>query len=342
MGWKNDQTTLLIVNAQTGSFSGLFVYSPSPGTGTLIASIAAAAGTDPFGNSYPAGLMTQQGGVAGDLLATLAAGSLTFGQHGGASLASAGLVPLSDIVLQLQSGRATGHAQQMIQVSDANPVCLVPPAAGAAVSSSYAEIQGDLALQDTGTPTPFSGGSVVYSTAGQPHMTQDSGLSMSLSGSRLANVAGTVITSTAITALGSLTVPGGDVQAGSSYLCHASGSFTTAALAPSNQRMILYWGGTGGTIIAELDPPVTAGLTGAGWFCDCEVNWLSTTSVEVAMTVGWHNGSGVAASQTFFVVVLTTALVTTGSNDLTLAWKWGSVPAGTSFVCDTIRFAKAA
>jgi hypothetical protein len=37
-------------------FSGLFIYSPAPGPGTLVASFAAAAGTDPYGNKYPADL----------------------------------------------------------------------------------------------------------------------------------------------------------------------------------------------------------------------------------------------------------------------------------------------
>ena len=37
-------------------FSGLFIYSPAPGPGNLVASFAAAAGTDPYGNKYPADL----------------------------------------------------------------------------------------------------------------------------------------------------------------------------------------------------------------------------------------------------------------------------------------------
>lgn len=41
-----------------GAGSGLFVYSPSPGANTLVASIAQAAGTDPYGNAYLAGMVT--------------------------------------------------------------------------------------------------------------------------------------------------------------------------------------------------------------------------------------------------------------------------------------------
>jgi len=51
MTWGGNQVTLLIIDA-SGAFTGLFVYSPVPGPGNLIFSIAAAAGTDPYGNAY--------------------------------------------------------------------------------------------------------------------------------------------------------------------------------------------------------------------------------------------------------------------------------------------------
>jgi hypothetical protein len=35
---------------------GLFVYDPAPGPGTLVGSFTGQAGTDPYGNSYPAGV----------------------------------------------------------------------------------------------------------------------------------------------------------------------------------------------------------------------------------------------------------------------------------------------
>lgn len=61
MGWQNNIFPLLIIDA-SGAFTGLFVYSPAPGNGNLIASIAAAAGTDPYGNAYKAGMQIQGGG----------------------------------------------------------------------------------------------------------------------------------------------------------------------------------------------------------------------------------------------------------------------------------------
>jgi hypothetical protein len=40
-----------------GDAGGIFLYAPTPGPGNLIASIAAEAGTDQYGNSYPGGIL---------------------------------------------------------------------------------------------------------------------------------------------------------------------------------------------------------------------------------------------------------------------------------------------
>jgi hypothetical protein len=52
--WTNQLTNLIILVAGSG-FSGFFTYSPSPGAGNLIQSLAGSAGTDPYGNPYPQG-----------------------------------------------------------------------------------------------------------------------------------------------------------------------------------------------------------------------------------------------------------------------------------------------
>src|SRR5258708_7022195 len=57
MKWQNQNVfPLLIINAW-GTFTGLFVYSPAPGAGNLVDSVAAAAGTDPYSNAYLAGMV---------------------------------------------------------------------------------------------------------------------------------------------------------------------------------------------------------------------------------------------------------------------------------------------
>lgn len=58
MGWNSQNiTNLLIIQAGQG-FTGLFIYSPSVGTGNLIGSWAGQAGTDPYGNAYNQNLST--------------------------------------------------------------------------------------------------------------------------------------------------------------------------------------------------------------------------------------------------------------------------------------------
>jgi len=57
MTWGNSIFPLLIIEA-SGGYSGLFVYSPAPGANTLIASVAATNGTDPWGNAYLSGYTT--------------------------------------------------------------------------------------------------------------------------------------------------------------------------------------------------------------------------------------------------------------------------------------------
>ncbi len=54
MGWNNQLMTLLVIGTG-GNYTGLFVYQGTPGPGNLVFSIAATAGTDPYGNTYLAG-----------------------------------------------------------------------------------------------------------------------------------------------------------------------------------------------------------------------------------------------------------------------------------------------
>lgn len=56
--WSNTATNLIVLIEAITGYSGLFAYSPSPGAGNLVLSLTAAAGTDPYGNAYQAGLTT--------------------------------------------------------------------------------------------------------------------------------------------------------------------------------------------------------------------------------------------------------------------------------------------
>lgn len=73
MGWSQNIFQLLIV-VSGPPFTGLFVYSPGPGAGNLIASVTAAAGTDPYGNHYDQGITSYDntfGGVTNILGAVI-------------------------------------------------------------------------------------------------------------------------------------------------------------------------------------------------------------------------------------------------------------------------------
>ena len=53
--WSNQSVSLIVISAG-GGFTGLFVYSPTPGAANLIASIAPANGTDTYGNAFVQGV----------------------------------------------------------------------------------------------------------------------------------------------------------------------------------------------------------------------------------------------------------------------------------------------
>lgn len=70
MTWGNSIFPLLIITP-SGGFTGLFLYSPGPGPGNLIGSWTAQAGTDPFGNTYPAGINVTAGVLSDVVVSSL-------------------------------------------------------------------------------------------------------------------------------------------------------------------------------------------------------------------------------------------------------------------------------
>lgn len=54
--WSNSTPDLIVLIEEIAGYSGMFGYSPSIGAGNLVLSIAAAAGTDPYGNDYEEGI----------------------------------------------------------------------------------------------------------------------------------------------------------------------------------------------------------------------------------------------------------------------------------------------
>ena len=94
--WTNQAVSLIILTEQATGFSGLFGYSPVVGAGNLIFSVSAAAGIDPYGNSYPQGVSSDVGAVTTTALTTnsvtVNSGPLLFytSEHAGGTVFTAG------------------------------------------------------------------------------------------------------------------------------------------------------------------------------------------------------------------------------------------------------------
>lgn len=76
MPWSNQAIDLIIIQAVISGFTGLFIYDPAPANGTLIISETAAAGEDPDGNIYQAGVTSYLPGNTG-VFSQLLNGGLT-------------------------------------------------------------------------------------------------------------------------------------------------------------------------------------------------------------------------------------------------------------------------
>jgi hypothetical protein len=79
VGWESSGLfQVVIITGSSGS--GLFVYSPTPSPGHLVASIAATGGVDPFGNLYLQGVTSYHPGGVPVLAAQLSDAQTTFWQ----------------------------------------------------------------------------------------------------------------------------------------------------------------------------------------------------------------------------------------------------------------------
>lgn len=180
---------------------------------------------------------------------------------------------------------------------------------------------------------------------GNPETVSGAGWTGNTTASKLAqvnNVSG--LATAALTSCGFTVVPGGDVEAGTTYKIHASGFYSTGASAPTGITFGVFWDGIGGTNVASATPSGTIGnnITAASWYLDAEVNWKSGTEAEVTLVLGWRNANGIANSLFFYTVADTTGLVTNATKNLSVGVQWSSAPAGTSFGCDICRFERKA
>jgi hypothetical protein len=119
-GWENS-TFIRVIVIEGVPYSGIFFYSPTLGTGNLVGSWTSQAGTDPYGNPYPAGLALYDG--SGDLIGNWNTSGLTIqaqpNSGGALSIGAAGTSGASP-ALELTSGLApAGTNPLFIQVLNA-------------------------------------------------------------------------------------------------------------------------------------------------------------------------------------------------------------------------------
>jgi hypothetical protein len=113
MGWSNTASSVLTANTviviASAPNTGVFVYSGTPASGNLIASMTATSGTDPYGNGYGEGIIAYAVGATGD--AGLDQGALRLG-HGSTSFLNGAYIQQllrfgGDIYLNTGTGDAT-------------------------------------------------------------------------------------------------------------------------------------------------------------------------------------------------------------------------------------------
>ena len=313
-----------------GTQGELLVYSGTPAKGNLAASVSAAGGTDSatYDNAYLAGFSTYgpySGGADGlTLAANLAGNSLSW------LLSSSASGPYSTMA-SITAGVLGGGLPALIYNA---------PNGGSHTFQNGSVVAGSANFGDVALGTSITGALSAGST-GYPSMTDGAGLAQNLSGSQLAQTTGTTVTGTTSVPLGYTSLPANDPETGAIYEIFASGIFSTGSTAPSSATFTV---GMGGARVATLAIPGTIGtsLSNAGWFARCRLMWLSATSADVILEVGWHQGFGVGNAVTYFAQATTTGLVSTSSEFLNLHFQWGTAPTGTSLECHAITFARIA
>jgi len=180
-----------------------------------------------------------------------------------------------------------------------------------------------------------TGGLVAYSAGGQQTNRNPQGLVQTVSGvvqSQTATVTNAVATT--VTPMTSFTVPANDVAVGAVYRIEGYGVFTSTS---STLAFSLYWGGTGGTLLASI-PAITLGaFTNAPFSYEATVTCRSATSVVAKLRVTLASSTTTDASNTFLNVPPTpTTITSTGSNALVVATAWSAASQSISLLGGTV------
>lgn len=360
----------------TGTFAGIdweinndgaFFYAGTPAAGNLILSLAAAAGSDQFGNVYPEliglfpagsgsgfGLKITDSGLSTPQIEWFAASSVPNSDPTIYALPSKALGCL--LVLFSGLANATG-APATVNLYDSTGFNSLVGIAEAAVElvADIVELQsasgshGPVIFLAQAADQPPAGAQ----TLGQAGLFAQPGVKMSIvsssgafyyiSGSKAAMVTGTTVANAAKTSLGFMLVKANDIGGGTTHQIHAAGFYSTGASVPSSATFGVWWGGITGTLLASIVPPtIIASASNANWILDCELNWLSASSVHISVILHWRTAGGIGGSAVFETTATVTGLTTTSDQNLSVSFQWGTAPASTSLSNPAIRFGAAA
>lgn len=188
------------------------------------------------------------------------------------------------------------------------------------------EIQ--LANATTVPTTNPTGGVLVYSNTGRASYRNPQGLVGTVSSGVQAQTSTVTIANTAsLSTLETFTVPANDPVAGSVYEVTGYGTFSVTAT--PTLTFALYWGGTGGTVIAAV-PAITAtsGITSAPFSFRALVIFRSTTSCTAMINLSVVTATATATTSSFVASPTALTTVTTTANSaLTMGFTWSAASA---------------
>jgi hypothetical protein len=249
--------------------------------------------------------------------------SVTLATNGTNQWLAAGLVNDSTNDLHIQDSVNSVNSMIFEQHATTSNIQIGP-------TKSFGSGVGVLGLTNatTAPSTNPSGGLIVYGTSGLVTTRNPQGLVQTHSGLVQAQTSTVTVANTAAaTALTSFTVPANDPIAGAVYFLEGYGVYSTTGT-PTIQ-FILYWGGTGGTVLATI-PAITTtnNSANAPFRYNAQLTFRSTTTVvgELVLRLVTATASDITSSY-LNVPTAATTVTTSGTSALVVGVTWGTANA---------------
>ena len=320
MGWNSLVVIANLVIVE-GADDGVFVYAGTPGLGTLIVSIAAAAGVDAFGNAYPQGLDVTMGTISGTAITggTITGATVVVDSATGGFFCYSGVPAAGNLVVAIAAAAgvdAFGNVYAeglnveagLLAIKETTYVTL-PPLPPAGFLSVFGLTDGSVRVLD-------HGGAYAFVCNG---FAQSSGFSAS------------VVNSTAETVIASCMVPALQSHAPASnnvYRLQAGGDISTNAT-PGTVVVRLRYGGVAGTNIATMGAVTpTASQANIGISFDALVNIVdaddgsNTADITAYCTTASAALGGARISRNPSTPWAPVSVNDTAAKQLVLTWQW--------------------